>query len=52
MHTPDHPAAIAAIRAARNWRKWGPWAARRYAARRGAPLALVTLARVLEKTPQ
>lgn len=42
------PTAAAAIRAARNVRSWGTWAAYRYCQKRGVPLRLLTLARLLE----
>ncbi len=42
-----HPHAQAAARAARNWHIWGRYAAGRYAAKRGVPLSILTLARVL-----
>lgn len=43
-----HPHASAAIRAAQNVRKWGWFATIRFLRRRGVPLSLFTLARVLE----
>lgn len=43
-----HPHAIAAVRAAQNWHTWGRVAALRYAQRRGVPVALLGLARLLE----
>ena len=53
MYRPDarisqlHPHAQAAARAARAWHIWGPYAAGRYAAKRGVPPGILTLARVL-----
>lgn len=47
-HTATHPHAIHALRAAKYWRQWGRYAAVQYCRRRGVPLSLVTLARVLE----
>ena len=41
------PIAQAAAWAARNWNRVGPYAARRYAERRGVPMGILTLARVL-----
>lgn len=51
-HVLTTPAAIAAIRGAQNARKWGYWAARRYAARRGAPHSLFTLALILHRATE
>lgn len=42
------PTAADAIRAARNIRSWGTWAAYRYCQKRGVPIRLLTLARLLE----
>jgi hypothetical protein len=47
-----HPHAIAAISAARNWSSWGYWASMTYCSKRGVPLRLVTLARILEAAKQ
>lgn len=46
--SPIAPHAQAAITAAQNHHKWGRWTTLRYLARRGVPLSLFTLARVLE----
>ena len=36
-----------AVKAARCWSTWGPYAANAYATKRGVPLELMTLARIL-----
>lgn len=43
-----HPHAIAALTAAKNFKNWGRIAALRYCEKRGVPMSLLTLARVLE----
>lgn len=43
-----HPHAIAAVNAAKNFKNWGRYAALRYCEKRGVPLRLLTLARVLQ----
>lgn len=48
MDTNMHPHAQIAIRAAKNYRSWGRYAAVTYCRKRGVPIALLTLARVLE----
>ena len=47
-HTPTHPHAVHAIRAAMLNPTIGMWAAKRYCEKRGVPMRLYTLARVLE----
>lgn len=51
-HQATHPHAIHALRAAKYWRQWGRFAAIQYCRKRGVPLSLLTLARVLEAGAQ
>ncbi len=43
-----HPDAHHAIRAAKNLKSWGRYATIRYLEKKGVPMSLFTLARVLE----
>ena len=45
-----HPHAIFAVKAAKNYKNWGRFATLRYCEKRGVPMGLLTLARVLEAT--
>ena len=47
-----HPDAVTAIRAAKLRQTIGHWAAIRYCQKRGCPISLYTLARILEAAKQ
>lgn len=47
-HIATHLQAIHAMRAAKHFNRWGRWATIQYCRKRGVPLHLLTLARILE----